>query len=170
MQEIVFQVTGKGIFMRKYFGFLLTFLILFSLIGCSHIEDTNGTDDHSLTTLTDEDFLKGHDFGVTTMSVYNTVQDMTSLSVKKLSGIMVLDQKIRASGEDLQIKTDAGLVGGNLRICVVRDNKEIVEEIDINGNDEICIENANGTYTIVIGGESAEFALTFIYRLTHIPE
>lgn len=43
-------------------------------------------------------------------------------------------------------------------------------EIDIDGNDEICIENADGVYTIVIGGESAEFAFTYTYRLTNLPE
>ena len=156
--------------MKKIIPFILTALVLFSLTGCSHIEDTNGADDHSLVTLTDADFLKGYHSGVTSMSVSQTVGEMTSLSVKKFSGITILEKKIRASGKDIEIKTDTALAEGNLRICIVRDNEEIVAEIDINGNDEICIENANGVYSIVIGGESANFAFTYTYRLTNLPE
>ena len=155
--------------MKKTESFLLTIIFLFILVGCSHIEDTNGTDDHSLVTLTDADFLRGYSSGVSNMSVSKTVNEMTSFSVKKFSGISVLERKIRASGEDLEIRTDTGLASGNLRICVVRDNEEIVAEIDVNGNDEILIENANGVYTIVIGGESADFSFTYIYKLWKRP-
>lgn len=155
--------------MKKTGSFLLTIIFLFILVGCSHIEDTNGTDDHSLVTLTDADFLRGYSAGVSNMSVSKTVNEMTSFSVKKFSGISVLERKIRASGEDLEIRTDTGLASGNLRICVVRDNEEIVAEIDANGNDEILIENANGVYTIVIGGESADFSFTYTYKLWKRP-
>ena len=121
--------------MKKTESFLLTIIFLFILVGCSHIEDTNGTDDHSLVTLTDADFLRGYSSGVSNMSVSKTVNEMTSFSVKKFSGISVLERKIRASGEDLEIRTDTGLASGNLRICVVRDNEEIVAEIDVNGKE-----------------------------------
>ena len=156
--------------MKKLLIFILTAFVLFSLTGCSHIEDTNGMDDPSPVTLTDADFLKGHNSGITSMSVSKTVNEMTSLSVKKFSGITIMEKKIRASGEDIEIKTDTALAEGNLRICVVRNNEEIVAEIDINGNSELCIENANGVYTIVTGGENANFAFTYTYRLTNLPE
>lgn len=156
--------------MKKFLLLVFTSLFLLHLVGCSHVEDTNGPLDHTLTTLTDADFLKGYTSGVSSMSVSKTVNEMTTISVKKFSGIDIMEKKIRASGKDLEIKTDTGLVSGNLRICVVRDSKEIVAEIDVNGHDEILIENASGVYTIVIGGESAEFAFTYTYRLTDRPE
>ena len=135
--------------------------------GCSHIshtEDTNGTDDYTLTTLTDEDFLKGHNSGISFMSMSSTVNESTTISIKKFSGITIMKHKIRASGENLIIQTNTALSSGNLRICVVRDNEEIVADIAINADDEILIENATGVYTIVIGGESANFSFTYSYQ------
>ena len=156
--------------MKKFVLFILTILALFSFTACSHIEDTNGAEDHSPVTLTDEDFLKGYNSGISYMFSSKTINHMTEINVKKFSGNEILERKIRASGEDLNINTDTGLAAGNLRICIVRNNKEIVAEIDIHGNDEILIENADGVYTIVIGGESANFAFTYTYQLTNLPE
>ena len=44
--------------MKNFLVFVLL-LTIFGLTGCSHIEDTNGEDDFSITTITDQDIING---------------------------------------------------------------------------------------------------------------
>ena len=66
--------------------------IVLTLTSCAaQIEDTNGTDNYDLNTLTDEDFFKQSNvtkFG----SVTSKINNQATLKVKKMSGVEVLDK------------------------------------------------------------------------------
>ena len=47
--------------MKKISRFILLIILLLTLTGCvEHIEDTNGENNYSLETITDQDILKGY--------------------------------------------------------------------------------------------------------------
>jgi len=143
-------------------------LLVLSLIGCGNyinrfprIEDANGPDDFTLCSITEEEICqsKAH---IAIASITTTNGGKTKISIGELSGVLQPDASLAsvgAKGETLVWHAVSSVTAGNLRICIVRDNSEIVGEFPINDEGEVRIENAQGRYTLRIAGESAEFSL-----------
>lgn len=157
--------------MKKLSAFLVIMLFIFALlVGCGHsgryfglsIEDTNGADDFTLCSITEDDICqsKAH---LAIASVTSTTGGKTKIHIGELSGVMQPDASlasVKANGETLVWHAVSSVTAGNLRICIVRDNEEIVGDLPINGEGEVRLENApKGRYTLRIAGESAEFSL-----------
>ena len=153
--------------MKKRPALLIATLLLFVfLVGCGHsglsIEDTNGAGDFTLCVVTEEDICQSRSH-LAIASITSTVGGKTKIRIGELSGVLQPDASpagVRANGETLVWHAVSSVTAGNLRICIVRDNEEIVGDLPINGEGEVRIENApRGRYTLRIAGESAEFSL-----------
>lgn len=150
---------------------VILFILALSLSGCGsfimdHIEDTNGADDFSLASITDEEICQSRSH-IAVASITTTSGGKTEIRIGKLSGVMQPDASlasVKASGETLVWHAASVVTSGNLRICIVRNGEEIAGEFPINGEGEIRIENAAGRYTLKIAGESAEFKTEITFQ------
>ncbi len=132
--------------------------IVLTLTSCAaQIEDTNGTDNYDLNTLTDEDFFKQSNvtkFG----SVTSKINNQATLKVKKMSGVEALD-KINVSSGNLTIHTNLKITAGNIKLVLIY-NDEIIKEFKINEEDSYT-GIVNGVYYLKIATESANFNLQY---------
>lgn len=142
---------------------LAALLVCLPLTACqSHIEDTNGEDDHSLTTLTDADLVKKATSSVTTTLLRSEVNGKGTVKVGKLSGVTTLDEY--TTRNDRMMTYTATLTSGNLRLVLVQDG-EIVAELPVDGAEHtVLVPSASGRVMLRAGGESARFE--FSYELT----
>lgn len=131
-----------------------------ALASCmKHIEDTNGADDHSLTTLTDADLVKGAASSITTSMVQSTINGKTTVKVGKLSGVTQLD-KFKPFSDKVLVYT-ATVTSGNLRLVLVREG-QIVAELPADGGEHIVpLLQEAGSVLLRAAGESAAFKLTY---------
>ena len=139
---------------------LILTLIVISLlmVSCSlgQIEDTNGDEDSSLATLTDEDIIHGRSSAAVT-SVKTTMNGVTKLSVRKFSGVQTVET-IR-SGSDTTLRISVRLSSGNLEVVLVKDGK-ITHRIPVNEDTETVL-GQNSKYELTIAGESADFTIEY---------
>lgn len=145
---------------------LLCVLVAMSLVACDfgHIKDTNGDEDFTLETITDEDILKGETKYVAFGSKNLTVGDVHSVTVKKFSGVWQVAQlELQGYGRAVA-SMDMSVVKGNCRVVLICNDK-IVHDFNINGQDTYTVNTA-GKYYIKLAGESAEIAkMEFTWKL-----
>ena len=143
---------------KKLWLVLFILPMFFTLTSCAaQIEDTNGNDDYTLNTLTNEDFFKNSSitkFG----SVTSKINNQATLKVKKMSGIETLE-KINLSSGNLTINTNLKITSGNIKLVLIY-NEEIIKEFKINGEDSYT-GIINGIYYLKIATESANFNLQY---------
>ncbi|MCH5163754.1 MAG: hypothetical protein J1F36_01920 [Clostridiales bacterium] len=131
-------------------------LIAITCCGCGHIKDTNGDDDFSLVTLSEQQIIKGNS-SVSSVSASNQWNNKYNLKVSKFSGVKEL-KKITLKSGTQKITTDVNVSAGNFRMVLISGG-QIVYDFDINGTSSATI--SEGTYIIKIAGESASFNLSF---------
>lgn len=128
------------------------------LCGCGQIEDKNGTDDHSLCTVTEEELVSNFTKFKSVGSVQSHIGDKFTLSVKKLSGVSsYYDFSVKES-ESKTLEFETVLNSGNIRIYIFGDG-EIVADIPI-GEKYTYVCNKVGNYEVRVAGESANFSMT----------
>ena len=143
--------------MKKFLLFILTMSLVFSLVGCGiEIEDTNGEDDYSLNTITDDNIIS-LDLGAST---YSTSVDERPIEFKanNFSGVAEIfsENYFLASSIEIQV-TSVNVNAGNLRLVVVCDD-EIVHDFDINTTElqQYLLEDVKGSVSVRVAGESAD--------------
>lgn len=133
-----------------------------------HIEDTNGADNYELQTITDEDIVNmemgAKGYSVTTHNITKT----TEISSGKFTGVhrVVYSNLLGASDFVLNIR-NFKVKRGNFKMVVVHDG-EIVDELTAESAESYVLEDVNGTVSLVIAGESADFSFemsTFDYDM-----
>lgn len=136
---------------------MLCVLVAISLVACDfgHIKDTNGDEDFTLETITDEDILAGGTKYVAFGSQNLTVGDVHSVTVKKFSGVWQVAM-LELQGGSAAVTMDMTVAKGNCRVVLIC-NDEIVHDFDINGQDTYTVHTA-GKYYIKLAGESAEIS------------
>lgn len=138
---------------------IILFLAVF-LGGCiKQIEDTNGTDDYTIETFTDEDITANRTSYIIVSSFTTTINNVTTVKIGKFSGIYELE-KTRVPNSNLQYQIASTCTSGNFRIVIVKDN-EILDDVQINTSKTISYPNANGTYQLRIVGESAKIEMNY---------
>lgn len=154
--------------MKRLICFTLLVLTLLSLASCSvtTYEDTNGEDDFSLQTITDEDIIKGvntSQFFTSTSSSDGT----TTCKAKTMSGVVELYEGKREN-EGIKIDVSSEITKGNARLVLVF-NDEIVHDFDLNGKDQsFVMENVTGKFSLRIAGESTGYSVTYtVYTLKY---
>lgn len=124
-----------------------------------HIEDTNGADDYSLTTITEDDIINmdmGSIGGPNTSKGILNGKNIT-FSAKKFTGVyeILYDNLIGKSDFVLDL-TNYTINDGNFKMVVVHNDK-IVATIEPDALVNYCLEDINGTVALRIAGESASF-------------
>ena len=145
---------------------LLLVLVLFSLVfltSCSHIEDTNGPDDYSLCTMTDDNIINGYysniSFGTvkTSSSTNNGVSG--KYSVSKLSGVETIDN-YKSKKDSITFEIDLTCEAGNVLFAIVS-NDVIVKKVEANESVTFTVDNNGSYYKLVLLGESAKVSLKY---------
>ena len=144
--------------MRKALSLLLTALLLCTLTACGSvkIEDTNGPDDLSLNTITDQNILKldlpSGGYGVRTTS------NLATCYGKGFSGVTEILSTNLIAGTFAVDLMDFTVTGGNFRMVVVNDGK-IVADI-APGTERISIDDLKGHVSVRVAGESADYSFS----------
>lgn len=135
---------------------LASLLLLCTLSSCSlHIKDTNGDDNYSLTTITDQTILDNAYPVVKYMAFHNKVNGSNVYKAKKFSGVEKIDTF--KGGFTLYITSE--VYSGNFRICLVS-NDRIVKDFDVKGSDSFAAIDSN-SYDLYIAGESCKFEFSY---------
>ena len=131
----------------------------FASSGLEHIEDTNGPEDTSLTTITDENIIQMDmgSIGGPERSRSILTGDGMEFSSEKFTGVaeILYDNFIGKSDFQLDL-TNLTVNGGNFRMVVVH-NDEIVAELEPDMFVSFRLEDIKGTVSLRIAGESASF-------------
>lgn len=133
-------------------------VIWFMGSGLEHIEDVNGADDTSLTTITDQQIIDQSIGALNVGTQTGFINGMVEISSKKFTGVyeVLYNNYIGPSDFVLEL-SDFTVSGGNFKMCVVHDG-EIVAVLEPDAFVEYTLENISGTVALVIAGESAEFS------------
>ncbi len=146
---------------RKFLLTAVSLLIVsITVLLCScflfkHIEDTNGEEDYSLCTITDERICSKSTSIVEFNARYSDLIDQVKYSAKKFSGVKNLYSFTANANKAYAFMVTTERTAGNLRICVVN-NGSIVQDVEIGYNEQIVITGIQGTCYIRAAGESAE--------------
>jgi hypothetical protein len=147
--------------MKKISRFILLLILLLTLTGCvEHIEDTNGADNFSLETITDQDILNGFP----TISVRQSKvrkNNEYKYSVKKITGV---EEVFKGSfkNENVAITINTSVEEGNARIVLVYKN-QIIKQFMLNADNQVfSMINVDGEIKIIVAGESAKINIDFI--------
>ena len=139
----------------KKINIFASLLILCTLTSCSmHIKDTNGKDNYSLNTITDETILSPSGV-IKSMAFQTTVNGSNVYKAKKFSGV----EKIATYKNSFTLYVNNAVKSGNFRICLACDNV-IVKDFTINNSDSFTALDSK-VYDLYIAGESANFEMSY---------
>ncbi len=145
---------------KKYIVLLVIFCMFMAGCGLGHIEDTNGKDDFTIQTFTEEDILSKSSTTYT-MSSYSRGQNNNTIKgmkkAKKFTGVDEVEQ-LRAS-TFLKIEIETKITQGNFKVVIIKDNK-IIDILPLNTNIQKTYDGS-GKYVIKIVGESAQFEINY---------
>ena len=127
--------------------------------GTDHIEDTNGPEDFSLQTITDQQIIDRSigSVGGPTISRSVLTGDAVEFSAEKFTGVyeILYDNFIGKSDFDLSL-LNYEIRGGNFKIVVVHEDK-IVATLEPDMFVDYRLEDISGYVSLRIVGESAAF-------------
>ena len=131
--------------------------------GLEHIVDSNGDDDYSLTTITDENIINMDIGAIGLKESKGNITNTTSYSSKKYTGVSeIYGTNIIVTNLEITIN-HAKVTEGNFKIVLVV-NDEIVHEFTLNElTQTYTLKNVSGYVSLRIAGESANFM--FDYRI-----
>ena len=151
--------------MKKAIYLLLVLLFSLSLTACGvEIEDTNGADDYSLNTITEENIIS-MDLGASTYSQSydgdeeaEPLEYMTKFKGKEFSGVAELYSMTYIGKSDVTIEMGTIQVDqGNFRLMVLLDD-EIIHDFDLEEmGQELELKDIKGNLSIRMAGETATF-------------
>lgn len=151
---------------------LLVVVVVWMIVnpGPEHIEDTNGADNYSLQTITEQDVVALKMGARGAVSKSETHYDLAGLnfssgveySAKKFTGVYLLHAETIFKGADIYVRLrEFDVNEGNFAFYVVFDG-EIVGQVEPTGSgiSEFLLENVEktGALEYIIAGESASFS------------
>lgn len=148
--------------MRKFYSFVLICSMCLMFVGCgTEYEDTNGVEDFSLQTITDENIINletGASGLAYTEENIGDVLFSSEYSSKNFNGVEQIYLTNYLGASDLEIYIGhLNVKSGNFRLVVINDDK-IIYEIPLDTFGEtIRLEDLTGTVSIHVAGESAAF-------------
>ena len=146
--------------MKRYWIFGLILAMCLGLVACGQIEDTNGEDDYSLATITQEELIKGTNSSSKVGSMHTQINDKHTFQDSKFSGDEAIES-VRAteSTKSITFLVESTRESGNLYVYV-RCDGQIVGDFEIGSRDDLVIENPTpGKYELCVAGESASYEL-----------
>ncbi len=134
---------------------ILSLIMAFTLTSCAHIKDTNGKDDYSLNTITDEEIINSTSSVVST-SIGIQKGDEYTYKFGKISGVKVITT-FDFTGY-LLVETNLEITKGNAKLVLVNDGK-IIKTFNNNQADNY-FGRISGKCYLKLAGESAKVTLT----------
>lgn len=123
-----------------------------------HIEDTNGAENFELQTITDEDIAKIEMGSLNVTTSTDNITNMTEISSKKFTGVYeVLYTNLLGKSDFVLELYELEVNSGNFKMVIVHDGK-IVKVLTEENYEETVLDDINGTVSLVIAGESADFS------------
>ena len=146
-------------------AFVAVFVIMFLGSDLEHIEDTNGLDDFSLTTITDDDIISMKMGALNPAGVHRGKVDIGGVTIS--SGVKISSENFTGVHEvlynnyilpsDFEVNLSGFTVeSGNFRMVVVHED-EIVATIEPGLFAEYRLEDVTGRVSVRIAGESAAY-------------
>ena len=149
--------------MKKILCFILLVFMSITMTSCTHLEDSNGENDYSVVSITDEDILSfGHSYiSVGSFTLRKKTGDLIegTFKVQKLSGILQIDE-FKYNSQYFTFSYDFTCTKGNAMLAIVS-NGEIVKKIEANTNSSFKLNNNKKYYTTYLVGESANVQLNY---------
>ena len=147
---------------KNLFGWVIAVIVVAGAVwgfwgmDAGPIEDTNGPDDYSLNTITNENIIK-RDIGSLGFKKSDSFfKDGITFSADAFSGVCEIMHTYMLFDSDFALDVSHFEINsGNFMIAVVN-NDEIVAVIDPE-NPSCDLTDINGDVSLVIAGESAEF-------------
>lgn len=126
-----------------------------------HIEDTNGADNYSLQTITDENICKLDISALNIVEDNNIVGEAVTYKSEKFSGVYeVFTENIVTNRYEITVN-HAKVNAGNFKMVLCVDDK-IVHTFKLNElSQTFVLENVKGSVSLRIAGESAEFMFDY---------
>ena len=147
--------------MKRIFALLLTLALALSLTACGSvkIEDTNGSDNFALNTITDQNILNldlpSGGYGTKTSGLLSKT---VTHSGKDFSGVVEVLWTDMIAGDFVLDLMDYTVTGGNFRMVVVNEDR-IIADIEP-GTTQILLEGVKGRVALRIAGESAAYSFS----------
>ncbi len=137
--------------------FIAVFAVWMFSSDLEHIEDTNGTDNYSLQQITDSNIINMDMGALNIKESTGIIANTTSYSSDKFTGVAeIYKNNIIGNRFDITVN-HAQVNSGNFRMVLVH-NDEIVHEFKLNElMQSYTLEKPNGTVSLRIAGESADF-------------
>ncbi|MBQ8228012.1 MAG: hypothetical protein IJZ88_03265 [Clostridia bacterium] len=143
--------------------------IILVIVGCvwifssnlEHIEDTNGDENYSLQTITDDNIIKMDLGALNLKESTDSISNTTTYSSNKFTGVSeIYGENIIGNRFEITIN-HARVDSGNFKIVLLEDN-EIVHEFKLNElTQSYVLENPSGYISLRIAGESADFMFDY---------
>ena len=136
-------------------------VIWFTGSNLEHIADTNGPDDFTLQTITDDN-IRNRDIGALNVGQSTSlVSDTVTYSSKKFTGVYeVFTENIVTNRYEITVN-HARVDAGNFKMVLCVDD-EIVHEFTLNTlSQTFVLDHVNGTVSLRIAGESADFMFDY---------
>lgn len=129
--------------------------------GLEHIEDTNGADNFTLQTITDDNIINLDTGALNLKESTDAISNTTTYSSDKFTGVAEI-YGINLSGNRFDITINHARVdSGNFRIVLLEDDR-IVHEFKLNElSQSFTLENPSGYISLRIAGESADFLFDY---------
>ena len=126
-----------------------------------HIEDTNGADNYSLQTITDENICRLDVSALNVVEDDNIVGEAVTYKSKKFSGVYeVFTENIVTNRYEITVN-HAKVNAGNFKMVLCVDDK-IVHTFKLNElSQTFVLENVKGSVSLRIAGESADFMFDY---------
>lgn len=147
--------------MKKLLGIFLMLLLCVTLAGCKEYEDTNGDDDFTLQTITDENIIH-LETGASNLTYKESnigALKSAEYTSKNFNGVEQLYLTSFWGKSDIEIYIGhMNVKKGNFKLAVIN-NDEIIKEIPLDAFGETYrFEDLEGDFSIHLAGESAAFS------------
>lgn len=139
--------------------FAIVVIVMLANDNFEHFEDTNGADVYSLQTITDENIINMDIGSKGVWEKTNNITKAKTYSSEEFSGVYEINNT-NFWGETFQVFVkDFKLNSGNIKFVVLV-NDEIVHEFTPNQPNQVYeVEASEGTISLRIAGESADFEI-----------
>lgn len=132
----------------------------FLIDSMEHIEDANGPDNYALAVITDENIIKQDMGALNVKKSTGLLNDGITFSSKKFSGVHRVFVTNFFLNSDFHMELAGFWVNdGNFRMCIVNEGK-IIADVEPGMFPEVLLHDLNGSFELVIAGESADFEFT----------
>ena len=153
------ETVKKNLTLAGVVVFLVVFVTMMIFGGIDHIEDTNGPEDFSLQTITDQQIvdLSIGSVGGPNIGRNSLLGSTVEFYSDKFTGVyeILYDNFILPSDFVLSLY-NFEIRGGNFKLVIVHDDK-IVAELEPGMTVDYRLENVTGAVSLRIVGESASF-------------